>query len=312
MSVPYHYVRMDYHKERDMGKPSGSTTIGRQETPNALRQRMGMIPVRCDGRMLKRIGPPIQFTAVQKSTVVTWTTSHLLMYHMLQHGKSDQGMKTVLCSNWIMVKIQCECREDFPPARTLAAPKHEKNDDWILTSRNTFESDNAHSTKICDRMLSGSASPENGTNHIKEISLIHQSFRCRQGPAGWFKATNATNKEPESSRASFSFQKDGTLEEKPVKWSTIKQIAEEIRRLNDGSKLSPDSVWSELCSLKIFVLSSSRIMSHSFASCLIFHLFPFLNAHLPDSTDSRTVFDGLVDWPCKVRHRVRTQRHRDQ
>ena len=78
---------------------------------DAKRQRKGMVPSCCDGRMMKGIEPPKQFMARQKNTCVTWTPSRLLTYYMSQHGKSAQDTKIIL--RWESTMDHYQDREDF-------------------------------------------------------------------------------------------------------------------------------------------------------------------------------------------------------
>ena len=94
------------HEERNTGKLSGNTIIGRQETRQKVRRKDEIIPLCNDGKKMKRIGPPKMLAAGQKNIVVTWTILHLFTYHTWQHGKSDQGVQTCLCQNSMMRNIQ--------------------------------------------------------------------------------------------------------------------------------------------------------------------------------------------------------------
>ena len=58
-------------------------------------RQQGKNPLCNDGRKMKRILVSKLFIAGHKNIVVTWTILHFLTYHTSQHGKSDQGMKTV-------------------------------------------------------------------------------------------------------------------------------------------------------------------------------------------------------------------------
>ena len=71
-------------------------------------KKRGKNPLCNDGGKMKRIGPPKQLRVGQKNIVVTWIILHPLTYRTSQHGKSDQGIKTVLCSNSMMENIHGE------------------------------------------------------------------------------------------------------------------------------------------------------------------------------------------------------------
>ena len=102
MSVPFYTVRED---------DSQGTTHGQsqwQETPQRVRRREEKVPLCNDGRKVKRIGRRKQFMTGQENIIVTWTILHLLTCHTSQLGKSDQGVKSALCSNSMMDHIQSE------------------------------------------------------------------------------------------------------------------------------------------------------------------------------------------------------------
>ena len=107
--------------------------------------------------MMERIGSPQQFTTGQRNIAVTWTPLRLLTYSLSQHGVSVQDTKIILRWDWMVDHYQDQRHVDliFHEQFARLQPSKMKKNGWTLTSRNTFESDNAQSTTNCDRILSG-------------------------------------------------------------------------------------------------------------------------------------------------------------